>query len=654
MAVSDSIKSLLSTESLVRRASARVLSDMAESDPSKFKEDDLAAIIKVLREEDDSLTLEFLLKVIDFAGLRNLTYLINAGLLRVLVDVYMRNMGGIGVPVGRNAMRLISTLASADIEGAEKLDVIGLDLRAITGSSDPYVRWYASMGLRKLDPSLIRKGSPEIVDYCLDALTKESDDKVRIAGALTLSLVASLAPEALDGNDAIKTIIKTMLKDPNSEVQEMAAMTLQFLARRDPSRLRDTKIGEALCETVINKLESLKKNDNRADREVLVSAASTISILAMRDLSTLTESKGIEEINIAEIVTSALAESAEETDVRPILLSILLELSNKAARYVNNKRIVSVLADLLDKGDEADTSRRSAISILDMVASIYPTLFADSLALERIVSASLKSAKLETSARPQHGPSPIVVLDTLVSSEKGYRVAVAGLQRLHKEKPYLVSEICEARNWKGIMSQIKGEPVAETKIEKPPTVASTTPVQRAVGQVATERKEPEPTEVSKEEKRKPAPSTRLNDEQKAMLQEIFNTYAEIPLTELAQKLNVDENIIREVLGKLIGSGKLPYKIQDDRLYLKKVPTVRATRRERSTLCIWCGAELGPMDERCPNCNKTPPKCLICNAELTTEDELEKCPFCGTLFHREHYRKWVEKKKHCPKCSVAWS
>lgn len=662
MSVSESVKSLTSTDSLVRRASARVLGDMAESDPTKFKEDDLGTIIGILREEDDTLTLDFLLDVIGFVAPLNIPYLVNSGLLRVLLEVYTKNMGGIGVTVGRNAMRLISTLASADTEGAEKLDVAGLILRAITTSSDPYIRWYASMALRKLDSSLIMKGASEIVSYSMDALSKDNDEKIRVAGASTLSLVASIAPAALEENDALKTIIKLMQKDANPEVQELAAMALQFVAGKDVTKLRGTRIGEALCETIINKLEALKKGGGRTDREVLVIAASTMSILVMRDLSALTESKGIEEINITQVVTNALAESAEENDVRPILLSILLELSGKADQYINDKKLVKVLADLLDAGKEGVATSRSVISILNKVAFSYPILLSDSSVLERIINASLKSVKAGTGGARTHGLTPMAILDTLVSSERGYKVAVTGLRRLHRDKAYLVSEICETRGWNNLMNQIKGEPSTESKIEieaerataaveVTPTAPEAVEKKMAPAPVAIEEPSPVPT---REEKGKPAPSTKLNDEQKALLQEVFRTYTEISLGELAKKLNVREAIVREVLSKLVQSGKLPYSIKDDILYLKGVPKAEPIRRKKSTLCVWCGADLAPSDEKCPSCGKSPPKCLVCNSELTTDDELEKCPFCGALFHKEHYKKWAKTKKNCPKCGVSWA
>jgi hypothetical protein len=652
MSVSESVKSLTSGDSLVRRASARVLGDMAESDPTKFKEDDLGTIIGILREEDDTLTLDYLLKVMDYVASLNMPYLVNSGLLRVLLEVYTKNMGGIGVTVGRNAMRLISALASVDKEGAEKLDVAGLILRAITGSSDPYIRWYASMGLRKLDPSLIQKASSEIVSYSIGALTKDNDENIRVAGALTLTLVGSTVPEALEENDAIKTVVKLMQKDANAEVQELAAVTLQFIARKDVALLRGTRIGEALCETMINKLDTLNKGGSRTDREVLIAVASTISILAMKDLSTLTESKGIEEINITQVITSALSESEAENDLRPILLSILVELSNKADRYINDKKLVSVLADTLESGGEGFAYSRSVVSILSKVASSYPVLLGEPSVLERIVTASLKFAKAGADEVPSHGLTPMGILDMLLSSEKGYRVAVAGFQKLYKDKPFLVSEICEMRNWKNLMNQVKGEASAEKRIEKPtqPTAIPSREVVTVAPKAVA--KEARVVAASKEEKGRPPPSTRLGDEQKAILQEVFRTYTEIPMPELAYKLNVKEEIVREVIGKLVKSGKLPYKIKNDILYLKGEPKVEP-RRKKITLCVWCGSELGPNDEKCPSCGKSPPKCLICNGELTTDDELEKCPFCGTLFHHEHYQKWAKTKKNCPKCGVAW-
>jgi DNA-binding Lrp family transcriptional regulator len=563
-------------------------------------------------------------------------------------------MGGIGVTVGRNAMRLISTVASVDTEGAQKLNVAGLILRAITGSSDPYIRWYASMGLRKLDPSIIQKESSEIVSYSMEALVKDNDEKIRVAGALTLTLVASIVPEALEENDAIKTIIKLMQKDPNAEVQELAAMTLQFVARKDVALLRGTKIGEALCETMIDKLESLKKGGNRTDREVLVAVASTISILVMRDLSTLTESKGIEEINITQVITNALAESADENEVRPILLSILLELSDKVDQYINDKKLVNVLANILESVGEGVAYNRSVVSILNKVASRYPNLLGEPVVLEKVVSASLRTEKAGTEGLQKHGLMPMEILDTLVGSEKGYKAVVAGFQKIYKDKPYLISDLCELRNWNNLMNQVKGEASTEKRIEKPTEVAAIASGETPSAAAKAETKREMAVATPEEEKGKPAPSTRLGDEQKALLQEVFRTYTEIPLADLARKLNVREEIVREVLNKLVHSGKLPYSIQNDVLYLKGAPKVESKARKRSTLCVWCGSELAPSDEKCPSCGKSPPKCLICNGELTTDDELEKCPFCGTLFHKEHYKKWAKTKKNCPKCGVTWA
>lgn len=177
MEVNEYLADLGNGEPLARRAAARALSDLAESDPKKFNDEDIGTIVGKLREEEDTLTVDHLLNVIEYVSENKLNYLVSTGALRILIDVFMKNMGGVGIYAGRDAMRLISLLAAIDKEGAEKLNLVGFILRTLASSEDPYIRWYASIGLRKIDPSLIQKGAEEIIGYSVNAMEKENEEK---------------------------------------------------------------------------------------------------------------------------------------------------------------------------------------------------------------------------------------------------------------------------------------------------------------------------------------------------------------------------------------------------------------------------------------------------------------------------------------------
>ena len=43
-------------------------------------------------------------------------------------------------------------------------------------------------------------------------------------------------------------------------------------------------------------------------------------------------------------------------------------------------------------------------------------------------------------------------------------------------------------------------------------------------------------------------------------------------------------------------------------------------------------------------------CMICKLDLREENEILQCPFCRSLFHKEHLEEWLTIKKTCPVCS----
>jgi hypothetical protein len=665
MELNESLTGLANENPLARRAAARELSDLAESDSKKFNDDDVGTVIRVLREEEDTSTVDHLLHVIEYVSPAKLNYLVNTGVLRVLIDVFMKNMGGVGAAVGREAMRLISLLAPSDKEGAEKLDLIGFILRTLFSSTDPYIRWYASMGLRKIDSSLIQKEAEEIIEYSTNAMAKENDERTRVSGALTLSLVASLAPEAFAVTKAVDFLAKALLYDSNPELQSCVALALQFIARKDPSQFKDTKIAETLFKTLVSKLDALEKNDDRIERETLVTVASTISILALKDPGVLAGGRAVEQIDLGEVISKALERSEGESEIRSILMSALVDLSRgRTSEYINNKELLEVLLKLIEGSEEEDTNYRSALLLLNRMASTYPSLFSSWPTLEKVATLAVKREVIREKGDAKSKLSPADVFALLWHSEKGSEILIDNLPKLYQDNPELIEHLLQVDSLRSIQGSLVQRGVLSGEVERKPKPALVE-AEKAKPEVEISREERAPAVAAEAVEKRELPKSRgLSDKQKSLLQETFRKNTEIRLSELAGKLDLNEANLTEALAKLIGSGRLPYRIQDGILYLKKpTPTPAEIVAEEAKLppkqgkkegvakCIWCGAELNLVDDKCPTCGRKAARCFICNEIIRNEAELEKCPFCGTLFHREHYREWAEVRKYCPKCRI---
>jgi predicted transcriptional regulator len=665
MEVSEYLADLGNEQPLARRTAARALSHLAETDPGMFNNEDISTIVRRLREEEDNLTADHLLCLIDYISDIKLNHLVSIGALRALVDVFMKNMGGVGTYVGRDAMRLISLLAAADKEGAEKLDLIGFILRTLASSDDPYIRWFASMGLRKIDPTLIQKKAQEIIGYSINALSNQNEERVKIAGALNLSIIATIAPEAFAGSKVVDALTKSLMADPSLEVQSCCAMALQFIARKDPSQLRNTKIAEVLFKALISKLEDLEKKEERVDREILVTIASTISILALKDASVLAGEKAIEKIDLGEVISKALEKSEGESETRSILISTLVDLSGgKTSEYINNKDLLEVLLRLIESSEEEDANYRSELRLLNKMASTYPSLFSAPSTLEKMASFAVRRENSREEGNVKSKLSPADVFTLLLHSEKGSEILIDNLPKLHDGNPSVFEQLLKVESLKPIQGSLKelGIPAERTDQMKKET------------RVIVERPKPGkmiaaeanvPITVAPFEKSEPLRSRGLTDQQRSLLQDIFKTEAKITLSELASKLDVNQASITEALTNLINSGKLPYTIQEGTLYLKNIPletpiniliaegklSPNEIKRATTAKCVWCGAQLNLLYATCQTCGKQVARCFICNEVIPSVKELERCPFCGTMFHSDHYKKWAEIRKYCPKCRV---
>lgn len=67
------------------------------------------------------------------------------------------------------------------------------------------------------------------------------------------------------------------------------------------------------------------------------------------------------------------------------------------------------------------------------------------------------------------------------------------------------------------------------------------------------------------------------------------------------------------------------------------------------LCYYCRAEIPKSGEICPNCNNKIPICPICDMVVQAGEKTTQCPYCKTVFHKEHLDTWLMVRFGCPTC-----
>jgi hypothetical protein len=375
--------------------------------------------------------------------------------------------------------------------------------------------------------------------------------------------------------------------------------------------------------------------------------------------------RAVEQIDLGQVISKALESSEGETEIRSILMSALVDLSRgRTSEYINNKELLEVLLKLIESSKEEDTNYRSALLLLNRMASTYPSLFGAWPTLRNVATLAVHREVARDKGEAKSKLSPADVFALLWHSEKGSEILIDNLPKLYEDNPDLVEQLLQVDSLRSIQGLLAQTGVLSKRIEgKQRLVPGALQEAKPAEEVSRAERTPTVTAESAE-KREPPKSRGLSDKQKSLLQEIFRKNTEIRLSELAEKLEVNEAILTEALAKLIGSGRLPYKIQDGMLYTKKPPPTPAEivteeaklesqqgKKESVSKCIWCGAELNLVGDKCPTCGRKAARCFICNDVIRNEAELEKCPFCGALFHREHYREWTAVRKYCPKCRI---
>jgi DNA-binding TFAR19-related protein (PDSD5 family) len=384
----------------------------------------------------------------------------------------------------------------------------------------------------------------------------------------------------------------------------------------------------------------------------------------LKDVDVLAGGRAIEQIDLGAAIAKALEKSEGEGDIRSILISALVDLSRgRASEYVNNKELLQVLMKLIESSEGEDSNYRSELRLLNNMASTYPDLFNSPSTLEKVASATVKGANSRDKGAAKSKLSPADVFTLLLHSEKGSEVLIDNLPKLHTGNPNLFGQLLKVDTLQPIRETLEQLGIPPKKMvvpEKETPIAVEKP--KIEKMIAAEAKVP--VTVAPPAKSEPSRARGLSDRQRNLLQEILKTNAQIALSDLADKLNVNQSNLTEALTKLIDSGKIPYSIRDGTLYLKEVPATpieilvaegklspKDIKKPITAKCVWCGAQLNLMYATCQTCGKKVARCFICNEVIPSQKELEKCPFCGTMFHRDHYRKWVEARKYCPKCKT---
>ncbi len=86
--------------------------------------------------------------------------------------------------------------------------------------------------------------------------------------------------------------------------------------------------------------------------------------------------------------------------------------------------------------------------------------------------------------------------------------------------------------------------------------------------------------------------------------------------------------------------------------------------EDSSYCSYCGARLqigendfaeeeqSSQDLSEQGASQRDDRCMVCNRELTPDQDIVFCPYCGSVAHRPHLVQWVHEGNPCPRCRAS--
>ncbi len=113
------------------------------------------------------------------------------------------------------------------------------------------------------------------------------------------------------------------------------------------------------------------------------------------------------------------------------------------------------------------------------------------------------------------------------------------------------------------------------------------------------------------------------------------------LTEAFEKMpkRTESGFVYDILGQSI-------KKISEHLYEKNIADFMTTEQ---ISCPYCKEFYPASSEVCTNCGKAVAKCSICGQKLQHDVDMKACPFCKTVFHKDHLLAWIKMNRNCPNC-----
>ncbi|MHA1426001.1 MAG: zinc ribbon domain-containing protein [Candidatus Helarchaeota archaeon] len=116
----------------------------------------------------------------------------------------------------------------------------------------------------------------------------------------------------------------------------------------------------------------------------------------------------------------------------------------------------------------------------------------------------------------------------------------------------------------------------------------------------------------------------------------------IPFLEILRSIGTSLEVIIKILEIQTKNREIPGKIDfTTQVFAYEPPGALFT-------CPHCGKELDKNATFCTHCNEDVFKCAIC-FRFIKNDELVRCPKCGSPAHEQHFLEWLKKTGACPVC-----
>ncbi|NHI94775.1 MAG: hypothetical protein EAX96_19950 [Candidatus Lokiarchaeota archaeon] len=124
--------------------------------------------------------------------------------------------------------------------------------------------------------------------------------------------------------------------------------------------------------------------------------------------------------------------------------------------------------------------------------------------------------------------------------------------------------------------------------------------------------------------------------------------ARVPIYFIANRLNKEENIVRELFQEMILNKEFSGEYDPDGdfiIYKRPLPK-----------CYSCGVPMDEREKKCNNCGLELRLCMLCKKYIREVPAI--CPKCKSAAHEDHFRDWLRMdmnketgKGSCPVCGV---